>query len=271
MIIVTGHKGYIGSHYWEYLEQHAQEQFVGIDLKEGTNIFDIETLHKDSDVDTIVHFAALPRVGYSIQYPYITARENVLGTSCVLNFARKKNAKVIFISSSAAATNKSPYGQQKFMSELECRMYREVYGLDVTCLRLFNVYSEEQTSEDGEATIIPKWKNRLKHSKRLEIYGDGSVSRDFIHVNDVVDAINVAVEYKFNCQHYDVGSGKSVTIKKIVDSLQYPDNFFHYCPPRKGDPPFTQANCNLNFHSKWSAKIGPKNILRCFGQDKDFV
>lgn len=238
-VLITGHKGYIGSHLYRALKNNI-DVVHGIDLKEGQDI--IHSL-PDSPYDVVFHMAALPRVGYSIENPSYTFRHNVYATSVLLEWAKKHNVKrFIFSSSSAVYGNgnnpNSPYGLHKLLSEQECKLYSKIYGLDTVSLRYFNVYSEDQEYGGSYSTVISAWLEMIRRGQPLRIDGDGSQSRDFIHVDDIVSANIFCMnrDYDFNGQNYDVGSGQIFSlndIKKLI--LSHNSVKFINAKKRKGD------------------------------------
>lgn len=238
-VLITGHKGYIGSHLYRVLKNNI-DVVHGIDLKEGQDI--IHSL-PDSPYDVVFHMAALPRVGYSIENPSYTFRHNVYATSVLLEWAKKHNVKrFIFSSSSAVYGNgnnpNSPYGLHKLLSEQECKLYSKIYGLDTVSLRYFNVYSEDQEYGGSYSTVISAWLEMIRRGQPLRIDGDGSQSRDFIHVDDIVSANIFCMnrDYDFNGQNYDVGSGQIFSlndIKKLI--LSHNSVKFINAKKRKGD------------------------------------
>jgi len=265
--LVTGHKGFIGSHLYESLTDSK----IGIDLKDGEDI--IDCLPDNIEVDTVFHLAALPRVEYSVENPSYTLKHNVLATSKLLDWCRTHGVKRFIFSSSAATTGdghgpNSPYGLHKLMSELECKLYSQLYGLDTVCLRYFNVYSEDQPYGGSYSTVISAWMEMIKEGMPLRIDGDGEQTRDYIHVDDVVSVNLFCESYKqnFNGAVYDVGSGKTISLNKIkefVDSRL--DVQWDHAPERPGDVKHTKANikelCNLG----WTAQIEIlEGLMRCF-------
>ena len=154
--LVTGHKGYIGSRLFKKLKALGHE-VEGIDLVDGKDINSLQGLLEadhgkfhphwtNFGAEYIFHLACIPRVAYSIDEPVKTMKNNVLAGSNVLNFARKTGVKrVIYSSSSSIVGNgngpASPYALQKMTTEIECKLYSELYGLDTVSLRYFNVYS----------------------------------------------------------------------------------------------------------------------------------
>ena len=195
--LVTGYKGYIGSHLCKKLEELGHE-VMGIDLVDGHDILsDFKEKFHPSYInfkpEYIFHMACFPRVPYSVKNPTSTMKNNVLSTSYVLDFARKVGAKrVIYSSSSSVVGNgdgpTSPYALQKLVSEMECKLYSDLYGLDTVSLRYFNVYSEDQTVDGPYCTAIANWMHSIRQNIVPFITGDGTQSRDMLHVSDAVEA-----------------------------------------------------------------------------------
>ena len=107
----------------------------------------------------------------------------------------------------------SPYGLQKLVSEWECKLYSELYGLDTVSLRYFNVYSPCQKTGGAYGTAIANWMQYIRDVKDPYITGDGEQRRDMVHVQDVVSANLFAMNYEenFNGRHYDVGTGQNIS------------------------------------------------------------
>ena len=145
-VLVTGHKGYIGSRLYKDLKRLGHD-VSGIDLKDGV---DILYCLPDESFDYVFHLAAMPKVSFCMTNPAYTMRQNVFVTSTLLEWAKDHDVKRVIFSSSAAVYGNvdgfpsSPYGLHKLMSEMECRLFSKLYGLDTVCLRYFNVYSEDQ-------------------------------------------------------------------------------------------------------------------------------
>ena len=158
-ILVTGHKGYIGSHLFSSLKNSGYDTH-GIDLKDSE---DIMYCLPDETFDYVFHMAACPRVGFSVEKPTYTLKQNVLVTSKILEWAKDHNVKRVIFSSSSAIMGdgdgqpKSPYGLHKLMSEMECKLFSQLYELDTVCLRYFNAYSEDQPFGGTYSTAICAW------------------------------------------------------------------------------------------------------------------
>ena len=274
-ILVTGHKGYIGHHVFSNLKKLGHEVH-GIDIKDGEDV-----LHclPNQIFDYVFHLAAQPRVEFSVKYPSYTMRQNVLVTSVLLEWARDHSVKRVIFSSSSAINGsgeddpKSPYGLQKLMSEMECKLFSELYGLDTVCLRYFNAYSEDQPFGGAYSTAICAWMEMIRLGKPLRMDDDGEQTRDLVHVEDIVLANICAMQSstKFNGKVYSVGSGTSVSmnyIRNYINSIH--DVEWDNAPPRKGDVRHTLADISaikkdLGFEPMVSIQEGLK---RCFKELK---
>jgi len=272
-ILVTGHKGYIGSHLFSEL-QRLGHNVRGIDIKDGEDI-----LHclPNEDFEYVFHFAAQPRVEFSVRHPSYTMKQNVLVTSTLLEWARDHNVKRVIFSSSSAVNGdgdgvpKSPYGLHKLMSEMECRLFSELYGLDTVCLRYFNAYSEDQDFGGAYSTAICAWMEMIRQGKPLRMDGDGEQTRDLVHVDDIVLANIYAMQAPcwFGGKAYNVGSGSSVSmnyIRNFINSLHNVE--WNNAPARKGDVRHTLADISraqkdLGFEPQVSIDEGLK---RCFSK-----
>lgn len=272
-ILVTGHKGYIGSHLYSELQKRDDiDEIIGIDLKDGD---DIAYCLPDKDVDIVFHFAAFPRVEYSVLNPSYTFRQNSLITSILLDWSKNHNVKKFIFSSSSAIMGdgdgkpKSPYGLHKLISEMECNLYEDLYGIKTTCLRYFNAYSEDQPYGGAYTTAISAWMEMIRQGKPLRLDGDGEQTRDFVHVNDIVSANILAMENdNMDSEYYDVGYGESFSINYIKNFID--SNLtvaWDFAPPRKGDARNTLANIKPLKNRGWSPKIPfHVGLAKCFLQ-----
>jgi len=267
--LVTGHEGYIGKHLYKELVK-SKHNVKGIDLKEGEDI-----LHclPEENFDYVFHFAALPRVEYSVENPSYTFKQNAYATSVLLEWAKNHGVKRVIFSSSSAVTGdgngpKSPYGLHKLISELECKLYSDLYGLDTVCLRYFNVFSEDQEHGGAYSTVICAWMEMLRQKKPLRFDGDGKQTRDYIHVKDIIDINIFCMNHKdrFNGAHFDVGTGISLSLNNIKEKVEK-----HHAPTwdcasqRKGDVKHTLAEINNLKNIGWCSKINSlEEIENCF-------
>jgi nucleoside-diphosphate-sugar epimerase len=271
-ILVTGYKGYIGSHLFSILKRSGFN-ICGIDLKEGE---DILNCLPDENFDYVFHFAAIPRVGYSVENPSYTMKQNVYVTSVLLEWAKKHNVKRFIFSSSSAVMGdgdgipKSPYGLHKLMNEMECRLYSDLYGLDTVCLRYFNAYSEDQKYGGSYSTAICAWMEMIKQGAPLRMDGDGEQTRDLVHVDDIVSANIFCMKYdkNFNGAHFNVGCGESVSMNYIKNFInKHHDVEWNYAPERKGDVKHTLADISQLKKLGWEPKITiDEGLDRCFNR-----
>ena len=275
MILVTGHKGYIGKKVYNRLLELGYE-VMGIDLKTGEDV--LECL-PDEQFDFVFHLSALPRVGYSIENPSYTLKQNVLVTSKLLEWSKGHGVKRFIFSSSSAVNGdgsgpNSPYGLHKLMSEMECKLYSDLYKMDTVCLRYYNVFSKDQEYGGAYSTIISAWMEMLELGKPLRLDGDGTQSRDFIHVDDIVDVNLFCMNYEnlFDGENFEVGTGKALSINEIKEvALKYNKASFVNKPARPGDVKHTRANTDPLKKIGWYAKIDPTEALHgCFKRGNSF-
>ena len=273
-VLVTGHKGYIGSHLYSELIRLGHDVH-GIDLKDGLDI-----LHclPDEKFDYVFHLAAIPKVSFCVSNPSYAMRQNVLVTSVLLEWAKDHGVQMVFFSSSAGVYGNggpfpsSPYGLHKLMSEMECKLFSELYGLDTVCLRYFNVYSEDQPFEGSYSTAISAWMQMIRESIPLRIDGDGEQTRDFIHVEDIVLANIYAMQHpkRFNGESFDVGTGESISLNYIKDFINSIHNVeWINNSERIGDIRHSMSDVssfkNLGFETVVSIEQG---LERCFKEIK---
>ncbi len=234
-IIVTGGAGFIGSNLVDALIEKGADVHVIDNLSGGKkeNVNENATLHvvdlRNLDEITpiingaeyVFHFAALPRVQYSIEHPVETNDVNVNGTLNVLIAAQKGGVKrVVYSASSSAygdqkemplietmtANPKSPYGLQKYIGELYCKVWSAVHELETVSLRYFNVYGKGQNPDGAYALVVGKFLRQKAEGKPMTICGDGNNTRDFTNVKDVVRANILAA------QSEKVGKGEVMNI-----------------------------------------------------------
>jgi UDP-glucose 4-epimerase len=243
-ILVTGGAGFIGYHLCKKLSTVNSNLTIYDDLSSGNiknvtdvpsamfvqgNILDLKTLCGLPKQDLIYHLAAQVVVPYSMENPLIDFETNAKGTVCVLEKARRDDAKVVFASSAAVYGNPSVfptpesygfhpfscYGLSKVVGEQYCQMYREQYGLDIVITRFANVYGLRCHG------VIHDFLDKLaKNPDKLEIIGTGKQARDFIHVSDLVEAlITVGANKRFNGEAYNLGIGKTTSILELADLI----------------------------------------------------
>lgn len=283
--LVTGHKGYIGSKLFERLKSLGHD-VMGIDLNEEIPNDINKTLAEDNDgkfhphyfsfkPEYIFHMACWPRVGYSVENPVSTNKNNILAGTNILNFARKVGSvkRVIYSSSSSVVGNgngpASPYALQKYTTELETTMYSHLYGLDTVSLRYFNVYSHDQRADGPYATAVANWMKSIRGGINPYITGDGEQRRDMVNVDDVVSANVFCMDYDEQLcgAVFDVGTGENISLNEIAKIVKeyVPETKFDYVESRKGDVLVTKADISGLLGLGWQAQVGISNgIADCF-------
>lgn len=253
-VVVTGGAGFVGSNLVTALLDHGFGVHV-IDNYAGGKRADriaSKAVYHDLDIrdyDAIApiiasaryvfHQAALPRVQFSIENPQETFSVNVDGLISVLRAAHEHGvSRVIYAASSSAygdqailplsedlpAQPKSPYGLQKYIGELSCRLWSEVYGLPTVSLRYFNVYGPMFDPDGAYALVIGKFLKLKKEGKPLTITGNGTQTRDFTHVSDIVSANFLAAESSNvgRGEVINIGAGRNVSINDLAEMIGGP-------------------------------------------------
>lgn len=235
-IIVTGHSGFIGSHLITLLKSKDYE-VTGISRKISGDP-EIHEIKKDvqkitpSDVEKnsrIVHLAAITDLSFCEHNPVECFKSNVSGTQNLLEIARKKDAKLVYVSTSHVygRPNKLPisedhprnassiYGASKIAAEVCCESYSKTYGLDLSIVRLFSVYGPRSPPYLVTARIISQL-----ISNNVITLGNLFPRRDFVYVGDAVSAIELVLKKSRGFNVYNVGGGKSYSILQICNMLQ---------------------------------------------------
>jgi UDP-glucose 4-epimerase len=287
-ILVTGGAGFIGSHLCEGLLArgfhvrvldslvYGRREWVpeGCDFIEG-DIRDIATCHRAAKgSDAVLHCAAMSRSGPSQEAVEICTGSNITGTQNMLLAARDASVqRFIYSGSSTYYGNRIPphresdppdllniYGLTKRVGEQYTLMFDNGFGLPSLVLRYFNVYGPRQPETGAYALVLGIFLRRKVEGKPLEIHGDGSQRRDFVHVRDVVAANIAALESSVRGEVFNVGSGTSLSVKELADMIS-PDQI--HTEARKNDSAATLADISrIRAALGWSPKISFAEGLR---------
>ena len=309
-ILVTGGAGFIGSHIADRLLKEGFEVTVIDNLDTGRleniashqdkkefnfikgDIRDFNLVKETmQDMDAVFHEAALASVTLSVEKPLLTNDINVTGTLNVLKAASDLHVKRFIFASSAAVygnavsplkredmtTNPtSPYGVSKLAAEVYVRLFCKVYGLETVALRYFNVYGPKQRFDiqcayGGAITIFT---NRLLRNKSPLIYGDGEQTRDFVYIQDVVEANMLALKSRDAAgEVFNVGTGTNVsvnqvanTLKEIMDRKDLETIYADSRPTdiRHGYADITKAQKILGYNPRFSFKEGLTELVNWY-------
>ncbi|HXV46223.1 MAG TPA: NAD-dependent epimerase/dehydratase family protein, partial [Nitrososphaera sp.] len=299
--LVTGGAGFIGSHIVDELVSKGVETYVIDNLSTGTldnlaqhkasgllhfmagDAREVEELLHDTSIDVVFHEAAIASVPKSVSHPLLVHDVNVNMTLQLLNYCVKAGVKRFVFASSAAvygvlegrATEdmacrpNSPYGAGKLAVEDYLHAYRRTYGLETVMLRYFNVYGPRQRYSDYSG-VITIFINKLLEGGRPVIFGDGLQVRDFVHVDDIVQANMLAMESANAVgEMFNVASGRATSILelvRIVKELVGAKGIEHqFTPPRPGDTKFGLASMDkiravLGYDPKVEMQGGLKGV-----------
>ncbi len=289
-ILVTGGAGFIGSTLVDKLINEGHELAVLDSLVSGKKDY-INSQAKFYEVDIctpevaevfatfqpeiVYHLAAQIDVRLSVSDPVFDNKVNAAGSLNILENCRlNKVQKIIFVSTGGAiygeaeeipTTEKaptyplSPYGIHKLTTEKYCNFYGEVYGLDYTILRFANVYGPRQY-KGGEAGVVSIFIEHAISGKSCVINGDGLQTRDYVYVDDVVEALSKAKEVTYHGE-INIGCAKEITVLDIVSAIK--DTGINFAPEHVPAKPGEQRRSCLSYDLAkkilgWEPKIDIK-------------
>jgi UDP-glucose 4-epimerase len=303
-IVVTGGAGFIGSHLTELLlseghsvtvvdnlvtglrenlPKHPNLEFIEKDIKECTP--------KDfsSEVDAIAHLAATPSVNSSWQLPLENHHQNLSASVAVIQLCQSLNiSRVAFASSAAVYGNPcsipiseltnvnplSPYGLQKLVSEQYFDLFARQANFSVVNLRLFNVFGPRQRPDSHYSGVISIFTKLMSENSPITIYGDGTQTRDFVYVKDVVFAFKQALTVPLESGKViksNIGTGKAISLIELAEELKHQFRDWNsdiiFKSSRAGDIQFSLADISaaasiLNYKPQFSLKLGLEQLLK---------
>lgn len=294
-VLITGGAGFIGSHIADALTPTNEVRILD-NLSTGSrqnlpadatliegDIRDEETLREAMDgVDLVFHEAALVSVQQSVEQPARSHAINVEATISLLEHAREEDARVVGASSAAiygepesvpvteseSKTPTSPYGMDKLSLDHYMRLYNDLYGLETVALRYFNAYGPRQTASDYSG-VISIFQEQAENGEPITVNGDGSQTRDFVHIDDIVQANLRAATTSHVGEAYNIGTGSSVTIQQLAETIRRvtnSDSKIIHTEPRPGDiqdsgADITKAQEQLDYTPTVSLEDGLKTII----------
>jgi UDP-glucose 4-epimerase len=266
-IAVTGGAGFIGSNLVERLLSKGHEVTVVDDLSTGLKsnldlnkitFHELSLTNRDGlakaliGVDAIVHLGARGSVPRSLKNPIATHDVNATGTLNVLEAARTNGSHVIFSSSSSVYGRNgqlpkdesmwlsplTPYAASKLAAEGYVQAYGAAYEVPVTLLRFFNVFGPKQRPDHEYAAVLPKWIWKAMNNEAIDVYGDGSQTRDFTYVRTVLDVIEDALDRGVRTEGaVNLAYGNRISLLTTIDLLKnhFPDLKVNFLGDRPGD------------------------------------
>ena len=313
-ILVTGCAGFIGSNFIkQFRKKFPKAKIIGIDdfstgrkdvlelsviFYEGSILDErlLEKIFSKHKPEYVFHFAALPRVSYSVEHPRHTSEVNIVGTVALLEASKNHGVKRFIYSSSSSVYGgakklptkesenfpdpKSPYAVQKYIGEPFCKIFSELFSLDTVCLRYFNVFGPGQYGDSPYSTVVSAWLESVYFPKKKKAFieGDGNQSRDFCYIDNVVLANILAMESKrkFNGEVLNVAYGSQTKInevKKLIEKYSDKTLNLEKRPPRLGDVRHTRADISkarklLGYNPQVDFEEGLKKTIEWFKSRK---
>jgi len=302
-IVITGGAGFIGSNLADSLAEKNEvividdlsagkpENLAGIKarLVEGS-ITNLELLKRTfEDVDCVFHLAAIASVQKSVEDPIRANRVNIDGTLNVLLAARDAGVRrVVFASSSAVYGDDpqlpkredmpprpcSPYAVAKLAGEHYAKVFEELYGLQATSLRFFNVFGPKQDPGSQYSGVISRFIDAALDGRKPTIYGDGEQTRDFVYVTDVVRALIHACSSS-KTGIFNVARGENLSLSRLLQMIGKAagiETAAKYGPSRPGDIEHSLADISaaqaIGYSPQWSVEEGLGETVRWFRAKK---
>lgn len=226
-ILITGYSGFIGTYLQKRLKQ-TQHELVLADITNGIDICDWQQVKQFEGIDIVIHLANLSFIPASYNEPKKFYETNYLSTLNMLELCRLQSAKMIYFSSYMYGHPQyqpidenhpiqayNPYSQTKVICESLCEGYNRDFKVPITIFRPFNIYGKGQNPE----FLIPSIIQQAQNGKI--IIKDDRPKRDYIHVEDIVEAIIAAIDNQTDkFEKFNIGTGKSYSVKEIIEIVR---------------------------------------------------
>ncbi len=313
-IVVTGAAGFIGSHVCEHFIKKGHH-IIGIDnfdsfypanfkslnlselkassqfqfYKEDIRDYDsLNSIFSENNVDVVIHLAAKAGVRPSIESISEYYDVNVNGTVSLLESMRiHRVKKLLFASSSSVYGNNSkvpfsesdivdnpisPYASTKKSGELLCHVYNHLYQFDITCLRFFTVYGPRQRPD----LAIHKFTRLIDEDKPIPFYGDGSTSRDYTYIDDIVNGVSCALNNLGGYRIFNLGESTVINLNKLVHTIEKfvgKKAIFNRLPLQQGDVNSTYADVSkareeIGYNPQYDFETGIKKFVEWYNNNK---
>lgn len=303
-VVVTGGAGFIGSHLVDACVRRGYGVTVIDDLSVGrlqnleqhrggaikfvkADVADFDAIQEHFEgAEIVFHLAARADIVPSIQLPMVYHRSNVDGTASVLEAARKHNAKRFIYAASSSCygipdlyptpesspiSPQYPYALTKYLGECLALHWEKVYRLPVISLRFFNVFGPRARTSGTYGAVFGVFLSQKIHGKPLTVVGDGTQTRDFTYVTDVVEAVLAAADSRLSGEIFNVGSGGAYSVNELVKLI---GGEVTHIPKRPGEPDCTFADISrIQRRLGWSPRVkfdeGVREMLRHIDLWKD--
>ena len=281
-VIVTGGCGFVGSNLVDRLVDLNYSVTVIDDLSSGKKeycnekaryIFEdfkktlsvLSRVESSLDVtDVIFHLAAEARIQPSFEMPLYTCKNNAYGSTVVCEFARKKNAKIVYAGSSSfyGGVYETPYAFAKWQGEEVCRMYSKVYGVSSGIARFFNVYGPRNPLMGQYTPVVALFEEQMRNGDPLTIVGDGEQRRDFTHIRDICEGLISISKGSWKGDVFNLGTGRNYSINELTDLFGGEKK---YIPSRPGEARFSKADISKTTEmTGWIPSISIEDHVRDF-------
>ena len=286
--LVTGGQGFIGGHIVDRLVDenyqvvvidnqsssctdfhvNAKAEYIQEDVADITIYQDLFDKYKR--FDHVFHLAALSKVQESIEKPSLAVFDNVMGTCNILEYCRMTRPQKVVLSSTCSVYGLSenlpfkedeptdclnPYSLTKHQGEGLFKLYHKLYNVETITLRYFNVFGPRAPKTGSYAPVVSKFIDQVAIGKRPTIFGTGDNTRDYVHVDDVVEANLLAANSGLSCSGdiFNVGTGKDYSVKSIADMVRG-ELEVEYLAPREGECKKVIADVSkIEKHLGWKA------------------
>ncbi len=278
-VLVTGGSGFIGRHVVRALTAAGADVRVidllphpdpSVDIVVG-DIADPGALQRayEGGMDSVVHLAAVTSVLKSIEEPEKTFRTNVIGTNAILEGAKAAGVSSLAFASTNAVTGPmttpkiseslalnplTPYGSTKAADEMLMSAYTAVYGVRCAPIRLTNVYGPGMQAKDS---IVARLMRCIRLGTEFEVYGDGSQIRDYVHAEDVMQAMVLALTSDEWSGPMVIGSGESLSVLEVIQAVEEVSGHeiaFRHGPAKAGEMPAVIVDPAKAHAAGWSPR-----------------
>lgn len=312
--LITGGAGFIGSslaerllkeknrviavdNFCDFYDPQVKEENIKIALKNDNyklyrndirNKDDIKKIFDENDIDCVIHLAAMAGVRPSIENPVYYQEANCLGTQVILEEMKNHNIKNLVMASSSSVYGNtktvpfketdivdfaiSPYAATKKANEVMVHVYHHLYDMNTILLRFFTVYGPRQRPD----LAINKFTRLMLNNEEIPMFGDGSNSRDYTYIDDIVDGIIRSVNYVFNNSNvYEIinlGNSSPVTLTEMINTIAEvlgKNPKIKQLPMQPGDVDRTYADISkakklLGYEPKTTFKQGIENFIEWY-------